>query len=334
LKPLVLTPGQLSRRAEFYHQLGQLTGAGLGLIRSLEQLQRAPPSRSYREPLQRLLRELAAGSTLAESLVRVGDWLPDFDVALLHAGEQSGRLEQCFRLLMDYYQERARLARQLLSGLAYPVFLFHFAVFIFPFPEWFRTGDWIHYLGQVLSVLLPVYFALAAMVYAAQSSHGEIWRARLELMLRPVPVLGTARHDLALSRLAAALEALLNAGVTVVEAWELAARASGSHALHRTVTAWRPQLDAGRTPAEVVRASRQFPELFANQYATGELSGTLDDTLRRLQSYYQEEASRKLQAIARWVPQAVYLFVVLMIAYQILRFYLGYFGQLRDAGGF
>jgi type II secretory pathway component PulF len=331
---LIVTPGQLSQRAEFYHQLGQITGAGLGLVRAVEQLQRAPPARSYREPLRRLLRELAAGSTLADSLQRVGNWLPEFDVALLHAGEHSGRLEQCFRLLMEYYQERARLARELLSGLAYPVFLFHFALFILPFPELFRTGNWIAYLSQIFSVLAPIYVLVGLMVYAAQSGHGEAWRARLELMLRPVPVLGTARHYLALSRLAAALEALLNAGVTVVEAWELAAHASGSPALERTVTAWRPQLEAGRTPAEVVQASRQFPEMFANQYATGELSGTLDDTLRRLQRYYQEEASRKLQIVARWVPQTVYLFVVLMIAYKILRFYLGYFGQIRDAGGF
>ena len=32
---LIITPGQLSRRADFYHQLGQLTGAGLGLVQAL-----------------------------------------------------------------------------------------------------------------------------------------------------------------------------------------------------------------------------------------------------------------------------------------------------------
>ena len=32
---MIVTPGQLSRRADFYHQLGQLTGAGLGLIQAL-----------------------------------------------------------------------------------------------------------------------------------------------------------------------------------------------------------------------------------------------------------------------------------------------------------
>ncbi len=131
-----------------------------------------------------------------------------------------------------------------------------------------------------------------------------------------------------------ALEALLSAGVSVIEAWEMAASASGSPALRRTVLAWRPQVDGGRTPAEAVTASRQFPDLFANQYATGEISGQLEDTLKRLHTYYQEEGSRKLHALARWSPRAVYLVVVIIIAYYVLSFWTGYFKQLQNLGGF
>lgn len=64
------------------------------------------------------------------------------------------------------------------------------------------------------------------------------------------------------------------------------------------------------------------------------MSGQLDDTLARMHAYYQEEGSRKLQAVSRWTPRAVYFFIVLMIAYRIINFYTGYFNQVRDAGGF
>jgi type IV pilus assembly protein PilC len=331
---LTITPGQLSRRADFYHQLGQLTGAGLGLIRALEEIRRNPPDRSYREPINRVLEEIAGGGTLTDALQRCGHWLPSFDRALLQAGEQSGRLDSCFRLLADYYTDRARLARQMIGDLAYPVFLLHFAVFILPFAQFFASGNWVAYLGQTLGVLIPIYGVVALIIYAAQSRHGEAWRSMIESILHPIPVLGTARHYLALGRLAAALEALLSAGVTIIEAWELAATASGSPALRRTVLGWRPLVDGGQTPAEVVNASGSFPELFASQYATGEVSGQLDDTLRRLHAYYQEEGSRKLHAVARWTPRVIYFCVVLMIAYRIVSFYTNYFNQVRDAGGF
>jgi len=331
---LIVTPGQFSQRAEFYHQLGQLTSAGLGLVRALEQLKRNPPARSYRQPIQRLLDELASGFTLTESLQRLGNWLPAFDIALAQAGEQSGRLDACFRLLADYYTDRARMARQMIADLAYPVFLFHFAIFIFPFAQFFTSGNWMVYLGRTLGLLVPIYALVGLMIYAAQSRHGESWRAWVESVLRPVPVLGTARHYLALSRLAAALEALISAGVTIIEAWEMAASASGSPALRRVVLGWRPLVSGGRTPAEAVSASPGFPELFANQYTSGEISGKLDETLRRLHQYYQDEGSRKLHALAQWTPRAVYLFVALMIAYNVVNFWTGYFKQVRDAGGF
>ena len=331
---MIFTPGQLSRRADFYHQVGQLTGAGLGLIRALEQLKQHPPDRSYREPIGRLLEQIAGGCTLTEAVQRFGHWLPAFDIALLQAGEQSGRLESCFRLLADYYTDRARLARQMIGDLAYPAFLLHFAIFIFPFAQFFTSGNWVAYLTQTVGLLIPLYVVVALMIYAAQSRHGETWRACVESLLRPIPVLGVARHYLALARLSAALEALLSAGVTIIEAWELAATASGSPALRRTVLGWRPLVDGGQTPAEAIAESGRFPELFAAQYATGEVSGQLDDTLRRLHIYYQEEGSRKLHAFSRWVPRAIYFCVVIMIAYRIIHFYTGYFNMVRDAGGF
>lgn len=330
----IVAPGQLTQRAEFYHQLSNLTAAGLGLIAALQQLQRNPPARSYRKPISQALGELARGSTFVEALKRTPLWLPAFDVTLIEAGEMSGRLDQCFGLLAEHYSDRARIARQMITDLAYPLFLLHFAVFIFPFPHFFLSGDWLWYLERTFGILIPIYVVVALLVYAAQGRHGERWRALIETLLRPVPVFGTARYYLALARLSAALEALIGAGVTIIEAWELAAAASGSPALRRTVLAWKPLLLAGQTPAETMATSRSFPELFASQYSTGELSGKLDETLQRLHRYYQEEGSRKLHAVAQWTPRLIYLLIVLAIAYEVVHFYLDYFQQVRNAGGF
>jgi type IV pilus assembly protein PilC len=331
---LIFSPGQFARRAEFYHQLGQLTAAGLGVVNALEQLERHPPDHSYRMPIHRLRGELSDGLTLSESLQRTGSWLPALDMALIHAGEQSGRLDACFRLLADYYTDHARVSRQVLVDLAYPAFLFHFAVFILLFLQFFASGDWMLYLMKTVGVLVPIYAVIALGIYAGQSRHSEPWRAALEVILHPVPVLGAARRSLALARLAASLEALLSAGVTVIEAWEMAATASGSPVLRQTVLGWRPLVQGGETPAEVVRASGRFPALFVNQYASGEISGKLDETLRRLRDYYQDEGTRKLHIFAQWTPRAVYLLIVLAIAYKVVSFYADYFKLISNVMNF
>jgi len=328
--PLIVTPRQFARRAEFYHQLAQCTSAGIGVIRTLEQIKASPPARSFQEPVRRLLAELGNGATLSESLQRL-DWLPAFDVALVEAGERSGRLDACFRLLAEYYNDRAAIARQVIVDLMYPVALFHLAIFIFPFAQFFVSGNLLAYAAKTFGVLIPIYIFIGLILYATQSKHGEAWRARMESFLRPIPLLGAARHYLALSRLAAALEALISAGVNIFTAWDLAAAASGSPRLQRAVQAWKPRVAAGQMPSEAVRACPQFPEMFANLYTSGEVSGKLDDSLRHLHRIYHEDGVRKLHAFAQWTPRMVYLMVALMIAYKVVQFWMGYFNQINNA---
>ena len=330
--PLIVTPGQLRLRGELYHQLGAMLSAGLPLIKSLETLHNNPPSRSFRKPISRLLAQLERGATFTEAMTGAEGWLPSFDTALLEAGEQSGRLDSCFKLLSGYYQERAQVVQKVLGYLNYPLFLFHFAVFIGPFPTLFSTGDWASYLTQTVGVLAPLYGIAFALILACQGKRGEAWRALLESMFRFVPILGSARLHLALARLSAALESLLNAGVPIVNAWELAAAASGSPKLHRFVSTWRPRIeDAGQPPSEILNESSAFPELFANLYHTGEISGSLDDTLHRLHRYYQDEGMRKLQLLAEWSPRLVYFGIMIMIAFRVVSFWVGYYEGVMNA---
>lgn len=322
----IVTPRQLDQRAELFHQVAQLTSAGIGIIPALEQIKRSPPSRSYREPLQGLLDELARGATVAEALYRLG-WLPAFDLALIEAGERSGRMDACFRLLAEYYTERARLIRQTLADLAYPVSVYHLAIFVSAFLEFLWSGPWLLVL---LGGLIPPYAVTFFLIYAGQDRRGETWRTKVEAIVNFIPVLGTARHSLALARLAAALEALISAGVNIFEAWELAASASGSPALQRAVAGWKPKLTAGQMPSEAVRASRLFPDMFANFYASGEVSGKLDESLRHLNRLYSEEGLRKLHYISKWVPRFIYFMVALFVGYIVVRFWTNYFNQISD----
>src|SRR5579872_1375190 len=273
--PLIITPGQLKERAELYHQMGILLAAGLTAPQALQQLKQNPPSRALRPQISEFLSLLEQGCTITDAVHSMGNLVPSFDAALIEAGDQSGRLDTIFKLLSIYYTERADMVRRMIADLLYPAFIFHFAVVLFPFIEFFRTGNVFRFLFTVGGVLVPLYAAIFLVVFACQGRHGETWRAAIERLLHPVPFLGTARRQLALARLAAALEALLNAGVPIIGGWNLAAAASGSPALSRRVLSWKEPLEAGASPAELVSASREFPQLFSNLYHTGEISGTL-----------------------------------------------------------
>jgi len=328
--PLIVTPGRLARLGEFYYQLKSMQAAGLSLIRALDQLRLAPPSRSLVRPIERLLDGLNQGLSFTEALKSLGRWLPSFDLALLSAGEQSGRLDSVCGLLAQYYQDRAALARQVISSLIYPAVIVHAAILLGPFPQFFLSGDLVAYARQTLGTLLPLYGVVLLGVMACQSRRGEFWRSALERLLHFVPVLGRARRSLALARLTVALDALLEAGVSAVEAWPLAAAASGSPALGRDVAGWKPRLLGGDAPGDLLPRARSFPSFFSNLYRTGEISGTLDDALKRLRVYYEDDAQRKMKALAFWVPFAIYIVIVILLAMTIVGFWVGHYNAILD----
>jgi len=330
--PFIVTPSELNRRADFYHQLQQLTSAGLGIVNALGQLQRNSPSRRYRVATGHLLGLIQRGQALGESIRAIPDWLPDFDITLIEAGEQSGRLDRCFRMLGDYYVERAKVARRVISGLLYPAFLLHLlagvAVLVLFF--WFPR---ICVLPLV--ALFGIYVVTFVLIYATQNKHSEAWRAKVEFFLGLIPLVGKARRHLAVARLSAALEALISAGMSIIEAWVLAGRASGSMALQKTVDSWVPDLRAGKTPAEMLQQTRKFPDIFTSQYAAGEVSGKLDETLGRLRDYYQEDGGQKVRALAQWIPIGIYLLILIGGGAFVIWFWVTYFNKVQQAvGGF
>lgn len=307
--------------------------AGLTLVRTLRLLEENPPAGGLGRVAHALANRLEAGATLGESVRALGRWAPEFDVALLEAGEASGRVDQVCHALSKSYGDRARLARQVIWGLAYPFVLFHFAFLILPighFIEFFQTGNAAVFLALKAAFFIPLYLVGLGLMFATQSSHGRTWRSCLEQIGRLIPVFARARRALVLGRLSLALDSLLNAGVAATRAWPMAAAASGSPAIEREVGMLVGRLEQGESAGEVLLRSHVFPQHFSHIYATGELSGRTDETLRRLAEHYQEEGLRLMRIAAMVFTGLLYGAVLLLVAYQIVSFWLGHYGRILD----
>jgi type IV pilus assembly protein PilC len=332
----IVTPGYLKDQGEFYHQLASMTAAGVSVLQAVEMLRRNAPNRKLARVASGLMDGLVRGYTFTEALRSTGRHLPEFDVALIEAGEASGRMDQCFKLLGDFYEERGRLASRIISELLYPVFLFHFALLIFPtgmLSELVWKGNTTPYISQKVAILLPTYAAVIFILWSLQSERSLVWRGNLERLFGIIPVIGSTQRSLALARLSAALEALINAGVTIIEAWDLAGRASGSQRLNRAVIEAKPRIQMGELPSEVISSQRVYPDLFTSSYKAGEVSGRLDDALRRLYRHYLEAATTGLHRLAEWLPKLVYIGVLIGVGIQIIMAWQEHFKMINDAIG-
>jgi len=329
---LIVTPGALFRRSDFYLQLAGMLTAGVPIIQAFEMLRKNRSSRAYRQPLDTIITRLQQGFTLNEALEGTGHWLPRFDLALLAAGEQSGRLDSCLKMLGNYYQQMASLTREVMMGMLYPFFLLNFALLVFP--TRYLTGVFLNngieiLIRQKIITFGIFYGVILLLLLLCNAKFGSRWREILAAIANAIPLLGKARKNLALARFSASLEALLSAGVPVIESWQLAGEACGSARIRRSVEWAVPRIQAGATPAEVVQQLPVFPEVFTSLYSSGEISGQLDGTLARLHLMFQENARVKFQAFREWTPRVVFLAIAIVIGYNVVTFYLGYFDTLN-----
>lgn len=322
----------LEHRAERYHQVGTSLAAGIPLVETLDFLVDQSQAQAERAPLVASVERLRKGSSFTEALRQSGEAQPAFDIALLAAAEHSGHLDAACRRLGEHYAERAKLARQVRTQLIYPAILLHMAVLIFPNSQLtalVMQGAVTSFVAAKLLILVPLYAIVFLLVRTLRSEGNVAWRLFLDRLLGQVPLLGSARRNLALASLCAALEGMVRAGVSMGHAWETAAAASGSAMLEEAVSSWRPLIEAGRAPSELLRDADGFPSNFLKLYRTGEVSGELDDTLKRMHRYYQDEGSRQLQTVAEWTPRLIYIGVALAIAMQVISFYSGYYSMFE-----
>ncbi|HSH95774.1 MAG TPA: type II secretion system F family protein, partial [Roseimicrobium sp.] len=290
----------------------------------------------HRPHLAAVLQCILAGDTFTEAVRKQGTWIPQFDLALIEAGEQSGRLDVCLKLLAEYYRQRAQMVRGMIGEALYPVFVLHFAAVLFPTSLLLNLvlkGDVFPFLLQKGLFFGTFYGIIIGITLMSQGSRGEQWRTLIENALHHIPIIGRARRALALARLASALESLINAGVGIIEAWRLAGAASGSPALRRRTEAWVVLMEGGVPPSELISNATEFPEMFRNLYCSGEISGKLDDTLSRLFLHYHEEGTRLARLVAQWLPKILYLGVALYVAFQVVGFYSNYFNEINKAIG-
>jgi type IV pilus assembly protein PilC len=360
----MVTPGQLNRRAELFEQLAAMIAAGLPLTRALET---AAKNRSIGVPRKVLLditAHLQEGHTFTDAMQLASGqrrvvrdtgssggievaiapknkayWLSDFDVALLSAGEESGRLDSSFRMLGRYYSSRARMIRETISGSMITAMTLHVFLLVFPIGllQLFVLGivnnqysECLPFIIEKLVAFSLLYGGVWALAFAGQGNRSSSWRAVVESIFTVVPLLRSATKFLATARLAMALDALLSAGVPIIRSWELAAASCGSSHLKREILKRTPELEHGSTPGDMVSQIRYFPDMFVQLYQTGEISGKLDESLTRLHTYFEEEGFRKLRAFYRVVQFTIYFTIAILVAIFVIRFWLGYFNTLLN----
>ena len=304
--------------AAFYEQLASMLRAGLTVVRSLDSLSQQAGSGSIRRRLPAMMLHTSEGGDLAGAFALFPQLFDPVHVAMIHAAEQGGRLDETLQALSESCKRRSRLIKTFITAVAYPVLLLHFAFFALPFIERLRGTD-----SPYWEVALPrfvVFYAALFLLFIGPRVLRQFTATSymLDVVRSFLPLISGVSEKLAISRMARAMDGLYGAGMTLIETLPVAANACGNEIFRRRIRRMAPMMTEGMPLSEAMRAVGGFPPTFVNMIATGEEGGQLSTMLANAADYYENEAETTLKRAAVVLPVIIYICVAVYIAFHIV----------------
>jgi type IV pilus assembly protein PilC len=129
----------------------------------------------------------------------------------------------------------------------------------------------------------------------------------------------------ATSQLARTLSALLQGGLPLLNALEVAGASIGNRAMASAVSGAAHQIREGRSLTTALESTGVIDTLTLEMVKVGEQTGALGDMLNAVADFYDEEMETSMAKVLSLVEPILLVFMAFIVAAMLLAFYLPMF---------
>src|SRR4029079_13999645 len=292
-------------------QLATLLVAGLPLVDALGVMVDQAEKKSVKGLMADIREAIRGGAAYSAVLGGYPREFSQIYVHMVRAGEASGALDQILFRLAEFLEKQLALKHKVTNAVLYPALmmivgisvLFFLMTFVVPkitavFTSLKQALPWPTVVLMSISNFLADYWAVilggvVLMVWAVRRAmKTETGQLTADRWLLKVPLIGEVSRMVAISRLTSTLATMLESGVQLLDARDVATRVMSNRVLEQAVEGARQNVREGETIAEPLKRSGEFPALVTHMIAVGERSGEMEEMLRRIGNIYDGEVDR------------------------------------------
>jgi type II secretory pathway component PulF len=318
-----------AEKAMLYRELAKLIGADFHVDRAVELLLGQEPRGARKLYLEGLQRGLAEGAGVAAALESEnGKLITGMEIALVSAGESSGKLAQPFEHLARYFSAMDAGVRQAKSALIYPLILAHLGILLPAVPSIFLDTVAAGLASPVFKICIFWMVVGVAWFGWGFLSEKAVSSAAVDALLNKLPLVGKVRRHWALARFTQVFHAGLLAAMRMTHITRMAGEASQSGTFREGAERAAIRIEKGSPLAVGLREARAFPRMFVDSVATAEEVGSVDHEMLRWANAEAELAGEATQRAATWMPKVGYILVVGYVAWQIISMVQGIYAPM------
>ncbi|HEY9156115.1 MAG TPA: type II secretion system F family protein [Opitutaceae bacterium] len=327
---------KLSRkeRLPFLQALEDLISSGLSAGEAVRLLSVRIQDPGLRLLCVNLWERLSEGAPLSRAMNDFPEVFDPATINLIQAGEATGSLQEVLVRIINHLVEQKELRAQLLTALAYPVFMVFVAACVILFFLFFllpRLQGLLTSLGGKLPLSTEILvgfsnfalhygiFVLGGLIFGAIAfwrwRKTEAGRQATDAWVLKLPLFGpfsVSRSVLAFSQ---TLSVLLENGITAAEALRMTERQITNVVHRHAFDEATARVLEGEALSTSLQRTNCFPALVLDQLAVGENTGNIVPSLKKISVAYQKSISSQLNMFTKVIASGVLMTVFIFVGF-------------------
>jgi type IV pilus assembly protein PilC len=339
--------------------LAMLLASGMDVLVALESVKKGLKTKKMRLIADVLIKEVDSGSSIWRAMDKVKIF-PGHIISLIRIGEESGRLSENLKVIVEQQRKERSFRSKLFSALMYPGIVLSLTLVVGVGISWFilpklagvfaglkmdlplitkillQVGKFLNSYGIIAVPGLIVFLIFAFYFLFVFEKTKYIGQA---IILR-LPIANGLIKEIEISRFGFILGTLLEAGLPVVEAIDSLARTSTVFAYKQLYIYLGAKIEEGNSFSQALESyknsTKLLPSISQEMIAAGERSGFLYGTLLRIGKTYEEKTENTTKNLATILEPVLLIIIwlgVVSVALAVILPIYNLIGGLNQASG-
>lgn len=305
-------------------QLSIMLSAGLSVVDSLDILKKQVGNPAVVKLVSEVDDDVRSGMSFSSALKRHGNTFGTLYIALVKAGEASGKLDEILLKLAEGLERRRAFQGKVKGALIYPavivvamiVVMFIMITFVVPqLLELYKNFDAALPLSTVILLKVSGFFqSYWWLMIAATMLTAFFIRSYLKtkkgletihaLTLR-IPVVKNVIRISALVNSTQTLAILTQSGVSILDSLDIVVESTNNVVFQESFKRIRQKVEKGDTLGKSLESEGIYPPILVQMTTVGEQTGHLDDTLMHLANYFESESEAAIKALTTLIEPTI-----------------------------
>lgn len=331
--------------AFFTRQMATMMKSGVPLLQGLDITAGGIEKKKLKDIIYSIKNDVNSGTDFSSSLAKHPLHFDDLYCNLVHAGEQSGALEQMLYRIATYKEKLESLKAKIKKALTYPTAVIlvglivsaillvkvvpqfesvftgfgadlpAFTLFVIGLSETAQEWWWVVLLGAIVIGFL----------FSQAMRRSQKLRDNVDKLMLKIPVIGQILENASVARFSRTLATTFAAGVPLVNALDSAAGASGNALYRDAILQIRNGVSTGQSLQNAVTMTGIFPNMAVQMIAIGEEAGSLEMMLEKIADFYEELVDNAVDNLSSLLEPLIMVVLGVLVGGLVVAMYLPIF---------